>query len=131
MQQLLTLPSAPVPGFGTGKRPGLAERTHVPGPGAYKARPALGAPTACRGASHRRSEQAMHVFRPSDMQRVNNNLLMMLDALVTVATGAMSQTSLLPAHVDAALPQAWHSSKARLSGRMWSMHGMPPTHAWA
>ena len=43
VQQLSTLPSAPLPGFGTGKRPGLAERTGVPGPGAYKARAALGA----------------------------------------------------------------------------------------
>ncbi|KAK9819067.1 hypothetical protein WJX81_000667 [Elliptochloris bilobata] len=41
-QQLSTLPSAPVSGFGTGKRPGMADRTRVPGPGAYKARPALG-----------------------------------------------------------------------------------------
>ena len=43
-QQLSTLQSAPVPGFGTCKRPGMAERTRAPGPGAYKARPALGAP---------------------------------------------------------------------------------------
>lgn len=43
-QQLLTLQSAPVPGFGTCKRPGMAERMRAPGPGAYKARPALGAP---------------------------------------------------------------------------------------
>ena len=43
-QQLSTLQSAPVPGFGTGKRPGMAERLRAPGPGAYKARPALGAP---------------------------------------------------------------------------------------
>ena len=80
MQQLSTLPSAPVPGFGTGKRPGLAERTHVPGPGAYKARPALGAPTARRGTSHRQSEPMVRVFRPSDMQRVTNSLLSLLDA---------------------------------------------------
>ena len=43
-QQLSTLQSTPVPGFGTCKRPGMAERTRAPGPGAYKARPALGAP---------------------------------------------------------------------------------------
>ena len=51
-QQLSTLQSAPVPGFGTCERPGMAERTRAPGPGAYKARPALGAPLRTPQATH-------------------------------------------------------------------------------
>ena len=42
-QVLSTLPSPPRVRFGTGKRPGMAEKTDAPGPGAYKLKPAMGA----------------------------------------------------------------------------------------
>ena len=42
-QVLSTVPSPPRVRFGTGKRPGMAERTDAPGPGAYKLKPVMGA----------------------------------------------------------------------------------------
>lgn len=44
-QVLSTVPSPPKMRFGTGKRPGLAEKTDAPGPGAYRLKSGMGALT--------------------------------------------------------------------------------------
>ena len=41
-QSLSTLPSSPVSGFGTAKRPSMATKSGVPGPGAYKLKNTVG-----------------------------------------------------------------------------------------
>ena len=41
-QLLSTMASAPLPGFGSSQRPGMAQRAAAPGPGAYRSRAALG-----------------------------------------------------------------------------------------
>ena len=48
-QMLSTLPSSPVSGFGTAKRPSMATKSGVPGPGAYKLKNTVGkaCPVCC------------------------------------------------------------------------------------
>ena len=41
-QSLSTLPSSPISGFGTAKRPSMATKSGVPGPGAYKLKNTVG-----------------------------------------------------------------------------------------
>ena len=43
-QSLSTLPSSPISGFGTAKRPSMATKSGVPGPGAYKLKNTVGQP---------------------------------------------------------------------------------------
>ena len=43
-QSLSTLPSSPISGFGTSKRPSMATKSGVPGPGAYKLKNTVGIP---------------------------------------------------------------------------------------
>ena len=47
-QALSTRASAPISGFGSTKRPGMAVLRNVPGPGAYKLKPTIGEPHNCQ-----------------------------------------------------------------------------------
>lgn len=47
-QCLSTMASAPNLGFGSAKRPGMAQKAAAPGPGAYKLKPALGGPSCLK-----------------------------------------------------------------------------------